>query len=389
MRLLCRSCAVLLLAWPACARALPPEMDRHLQGALDSLYCMQFSSAEAQVKLAMAVEPEHPYGPFGLAAVSMIKYVYGTEQSDPALLAAFTKQTEEALDAGTAWVKKHPQDAEGFMALGAAYGVSSRLLTVRRQWILAYWRARKAVGYLQKATQLDPEMGDPYLGLGMYDYYSDAYPRFVRVLAKLLLRGNRARGVAELRRSSEKGSFSQIVSKMILTEIFLEDQWGLRNPQEAVKLSAEVRQRYPDSAMILDIDFVARYEAGEYEALLPDLEQFLERARQGRYDSLQLAKGLVIKATTLWAWQKPEEALKTFADAAAVKPEGKVSRWGVWAQIRAGNLLDSLGRREEAVALYKAAAAEPDLWDLRQFAKAGLHEAFQQPSPGHISPFGA
>ena len=40
---------------------------------------------------------------------------------------------------------------------------------------------------------------------------------------------------------------------MILTEIFLEDQWGLRNPAEAMKLSAEVRQRYPESAMVQDI----------------------------------------------------------------------------------------------------------------------------------------
>jgi len=45
------------------------------------------------------------------------------------------------------------------MALGAAYGVFSRLLATRHEWLRAYWYGRKAVAYLRKANALDPEMG--------------------------------------------------------------------------------------------------------------------------------------------------------------------------------------------------------------------------------------
>jgi len=72
-----------------------------------------------------------------------------------------------------------------------------------------------------------------------------------------------------------------------------------------------------------------------------------------------------------------------------MRPGGKSVRWGVWAAIRAANLLDLMGRRSEALKLYETAAAEPDLWDLRQFAKAGLRTPWNQPAPGHISPFGS
>ncbi|MBI5241069.1 MAG: hypothetical protein HY926_11400 [Elusimicrobia bacterium] len=382
--------ALLLLSFlPVCARAISPEMDRRLQSALDLLYAMKWGEADATVRGVIVLEPDHPYGHFGLAAVSMIQYVYGAEQADPALLEVFSRRTDDAIVKGLAWVKKHPRDAEGFMALGAAYGVSARLLAVRRQWLKAYWHGRNAVDYLQKAAQLDPAMDDPYLGLGMYDYYSDAYPRFVRVLAKLFLHGNRARGVEELRRAAAGGTFSQIVSKMILVEIFLEDQWGLRDPEKATRLSAEVRQRYPDSAMVQDIDFVAQFEAGRYPEVLADLGKFLEKARRGEYDALQLAKALVIQGTTLWAAGRDEEGLAALREASGIRVDGKTTRWGVWASIRAGNLLDHLGRRQEALELYQAAAREPDLWDLRQFAKTGLKTPWKGAHPGHISPFGA
>ncbi len=364
-------------------------MDRQLHNALDLLYAMKFGDADAAVRNAISLEPDHPNGYFGLAAVSMIQYIYGEEQADPALLATFAKRTGDAIAKGSAWVKKHPQDAEGFMALGAAYGVSARLLVVRHQWVKAYWHGHRAVAYLQKAARLDPAMDDPWLGLGMYDYYSDAYPRFIRALAKLFLHGDRVRGIVELKRAARGGIFSQIVSKMILVEIFLEDQWGLRDPTEAMRLSAEVRQCYPDSAMVQDIDIVAKYEAGRYGDVLADMDQFLEKARLGDYDALQLAKGFVIQGTTLWAMGRRDECLAALQAAAEVRVAGKITRWGLWAEVRAGNLLDLMGRRQEALALYKAAAAEPDVWDLRQFAKAGLRDPWKDVYPGHISPFGA
>ena len=384
-----RALLAFLLLLPASAGAVSAEMNLQLQTALDLLYSMKFSEADAAVRQAMAREPEHPYGHFGLAVASMIHYVYGSEQADPALLKEFERRTDAAIAKSAAWVKAHPDDPEGYMALGAAYGVSARLLTVRHQWLTGYWHGRKAVGHLRKALALDPSMADPCLGLGMYDYYTDTYPRVVRVLAKLVLRGDRLKGVEELKRAAQGGVFSQVVAKMILTEIYLEDSYGLRDPAEAARLSTEVRRRYPDSAMVQAIDFAAQFEAGRYRELMADLETFVQRARAGAYDQVQLSKALVGQATTLWALGRRQEAYDAFREASEIRVDGKNTRWGVWAMIRAANLLDVMGRRGDALSLYKQAAAEPDLWDLRQFAQAGLTRRWTQSHPGHISPFGA
>ncbi len=387
MGFLRRGFFVFFLFVPAAAGAVTPEMDRHLQDALDAVYTMRFADAEAAVRGAMAVDEAHPYGPLGLAVVSMIQYLYGSEQADPGLLGLFSKRVDQAVSSGERWVKKHPGDPEGFLALGAAYGLSARLLAVRHQWVRAFWRGREAIAYLSKAAALKPDLDDVALGLGMYDYYTDTYPRFVRVLAKLVLRGNRQRGISELRRAARGGRYSQVVAKLIMTEICLEDAYGLRDPAEGLKLITEVRQRYPESAMIFAIELNARYEAGRYAELLAGVETFNERVQRGEYDSVQLAKGLVIKGTALWAMKRPGEALEPLRAAAEMKVAGRATRWSVWARIREAQLLDFLGQRQAALTLYQEAMAEPDLWDLRHYAKAGLRGAWTQVYPGPIAPF--
>jgi tetratricopeptide (TPR) repeat protein len=361
-------------------------MDRHLQTALDAVYTMRFADAEAAVQLAIAADPEHPFGYFGMAVVSMIQYVYGTEQSDPKLLTDFDRRLDLAIDRAQTWTDKHPQDTDGYMALGAAYGMSARLMIFRHQWLKAYWRGRKGVAYLNRALKLDPASLDPYSGLGMYDYYSDTYSRFVRVFAKLVLRGDRKRGVAELRRAAAGGRYSQVLAKLILMEVFVEDAYGMRDPEEAARLIAEVQARYPNSAMIEAIGLVASYEGKRFPQLLKDVAGFKAKAQNGEYDTVQLVKGYVIEGTALWAMNRRNEALSVLKTAAETRVGGQPTRWSVWARIRAGQILDLMGERAAAVDEYRAAAELPDLWNLRQYAEDGLHRRWNSAYPGPIAP---
>ena len=63
-----------------------------------------------------------------------------------------------------------------------------------------------------------------------------------------------------------------------------------------------------------------------------------------------------------------------------------VDRWTVWNKVRAGQLLDLLGRRDEAVAEYKAAYADPDKWDFRPLIKACIAKSCAIPEPGVFTP---
>jgi tetratricopeptide (TPR) repeat protein len=362
------------------------EMDTWLMKGIDDIYRMRFDDAEAAALKANALNPEHPHPYLGLAGVTWTRYVYGADQDDPKLLAEFQRRTDVAVDKAAKWLKAHPDDAQAMMTQGAAWGIASRLCMIRHEWLRGYWLGRKAIGITKAAVKLDPQLWDGYLGIGMYDYYTDVYPRVVGVLAKIVLRGNRLRGIKTLELVAEKGHFSKSNAKILLVEIYVMDAWGARNPERAIAFLKDLRALYPDSAMMHSAQFVALYAGRRYTDVVAVAQDYIERSEKGLYTPFESAKGYVALGCALWQLGKTDDALSAFKKAQGVMDRGRMSRWAVWASIRAGQLEDALGRRQDALRDYKLAADQPDSWDFRQFAKAGLAKPFAEKLPGQIPP---
>jgi tetratricopeptide (TPR) repeat protein len=380
---------LLLAALPAAAFQDPhitPEMDKHLLAGIDGIYNMRFDEAEAAARKAIELNPEHPNAYMGLAGILWTKYVYGTDQTDQSLIKPFDEAIEKTIAVSKAWLKKHPKEPMGLMTLGAAYGVSSRLMVIRHQWLSAYWTGRKAVNITKDAVKANPELWDAYLGLGMYDYYTDVYPRFIGVLAKIVLRGNRLRGIETLKMVAEKGHYSKNNAMILLVEIYTEDQWGAKDPEKALEIIKVLRAKYPNSAMMHSAYFVCLYQGGRYEEAAKSAEDYVARAKAGKYNAIELGKGYVALGTALWALKQHDAAREAFAKAQEVQYQGKMSRWAVWAHIREGNLQDALGKREEAVKHYKIAVGQPDLWGFKAQAKNWISAPFRSIFPGPIPP---
>ncbi|TPW18937.1 MAG: hypothetical protein FD126_3186, partial [Elusimicrobia bacterium] len=369
------------------AGSITPEMDKNIMAGLDAIYTMDFDAAERAARRVIELAPDHPQGYFAEASVAWTRYVYDTEETDQSLVEPFEKKTAEVIKLADRWLKKHPKDSDVLMIQGSAYGLSSRLLVMRRSWLSAYWDGRAALGLVRDAVAADPQNHDARLGVGMYDYYSDVYPRFIGVLAKIMLRGDRLRGIETLKLVAEKGRYSKFAAKLLLVEIFTMDAFGAKNPEEALRISREVRAAYPGSPMLHAAELVSLYEAKRYEEAAAGAREFLERVKQGKYRPLDQAKGSVILATALWAEGKKEEALAAMRAGTEVKMGGRLSRWSVWALTRAGQLEDLLGRHEDARRSFRAAAAEVDTWGMREVAKENVRHPFKTDGyPGPIQP---
>jgi hypothetical protein len=99
-------------------------------------------------------------------------------------------------------------------------------------------------------------------------------------------------------------------------------------------------------------------------------------------NNMSMARALT--GTLEWAsGEDKEKALEEFRAGADGHP---ADRWNVWNKVRAGQLLDLLGRRAEAVSLYKAAYADPDKWDFKSLIKACMAKPCGAPDPGLFSP---
>jgi tetratricopeptide (TPR) repeat protein len=391
MRKRVRHLLALVLSISASARptSVTPEMDRLLRAGLDAVYRMDFEAADAAARQAIALQPDYPHPYLGAAVTDFIRYMYGSEQSDPSLLPSFEAKTRKTIAVAQAWLKTHPNDPDVLLVLGSGYGISARLALDRHQWLKGWRDGSLAMKSVRAALAADPELYDADLGLGMFDYYVDTIPRFAGWLAKIMLGGSRERGLSELRLAAEKGRYARVAAELVLVEIFTRDAYGARNPPEAVRLMDDIRARYPDSSMLHSAQIVSLYEARRFPEAAREAREYLARVRSGRfrtYPALDLSSAHGLLGTVLWGSGKPGEALAEYREGAD-HPAAR-TRWTVWCRIREGQVLDALGRRAEALAAYRAAYAEPDLWDYRAVIKPCLSAPCVGAAyPGRMAPY--
>ena len=378
---------LILLAAPAAAResTLTPEMDRLVMAGVDAIYRMDFDAADAAAKEAMALNPAYPHAYLGSAATDFIRYLYGPPQPDDRLVKAFEAKTDTAIAVAETWLKTHPDDADVLLVLGSGYGIRARLAMERHQFLKAWTSGSRSMKYIRASIKADPKEYDSYLGLGMFDYYVDTIPRFAGWLAKIMLGGSRERGLKELAVTSEHGHFARTAAQLIQVEIFTQDAFGARDTAEAVRLMRGIRAKYPDSSMLHSAEIVALYENGNADEGLREAREYLKRVQAGRYAAGNVTMARALTGTLLWAKGDKEAALAEFREGGA--PEKSLTRWGVWNRVRAGQILDALGRRDEALASYKSAYAEPDKWEFRKAIKPCLSKPCVGPQyPGLFSP---
>ena len=362
---------LLILAAPASARrsSVTPEMDKLVTAGLDGIYRMDFDAADAAARAAMALDPGYPQAYLGAAATDFIRYVYGPAPTDDRLLKSFEKKVGVAISVSESWLKAHPNDPDGLLVLGTGYGISARLALERREYLKGWRYGSRAMKYIRAAIKADPEIYDADLGLGMFDYYVDTIPRFAGWLAKIMLGGDRARGLRELRLAAEKGHFGRTAAQLILVEIETQDVFGARDTPDAVRLMAGIRAEYPESSMLHSAQVVSLYENGNYVEGLREAKEYLARVESGRYDAVNLPAAHALNGTLLWALDRKDEALAEFrAGGADPKPR---SDWTILNRARAGQVLDALGRRDEALAAYRSAYAD-DRWEMRAYIKPCL-----------------
>ncbi len=366
--------------------AITPEMDHWLMKGIDDIYRMKFDDAEIDSRKAISLNPAHPHPYMGLAGVSWTRYVYESDQCDPGLLVPFEARTDEALAVAKRWLKAHPKDAEAWFCMGAADGVSSRLHIIRHEWVKGYFQGRDAIKNTRMAVKLDPKLWDAYLGLGMYDYYSDVLSRQIGVLARIVIRGDRLKGIETLEMVAAKGHYSANNAKILLVEIYTEDPYGARNPARAVELMKDLRKQYPDSAMMHGAQIVAWHENKQDQKVLEGAKDYIARAKSGKYNPIEESMGLVSLGCAQWNLGHKDEALASFREGEKGTFQGKISRWGVWAYVHAAQLEDVLGLRNEAIRDYKFVMSQPDTWGFYAIAKVNYNKPYAGPDCGPIPP---
>jgi tetratricopeptide (TPR) repeat protein len=161
-----------------------------------------------------------------------------------ALDARFLGEVEAAVAEATAWTTREPERAEAWFYLGAALGARGQWRVLREERLSAARDGKRIKAALERALAIDPGMQDATFGIGVYRYYADVAPAYLRWLRWLLLLpgGNRAEGLAQMEQAGRLGQIVRSEARYQLHVVYL---WYEGRARDALALVRDLRARYP------------------------------------------------------------------------------------------------------------------------------------------------
>jgi hypothetical protein len=370
----------------------------------DALYNLDYESARRRFKDITTVFPTHPAGYELLAAGLWLKtlnesrrlqaslynnegfYKEKDDKVDPKVQAEFRELTRKTKELCEARLKANPKDTDALYYLGAVEGLKAAWGSmVERSFMSAMSNGKDSVGHHRDLIKIDPTYIDAKVTIGMYDYVVGALPPIVKLGATMIgYRGSKKRGIATLEQVAREGHYARDDAKTMLIALLKRE----RRYREAYNYANELAAKYPRNYLLKMEAADALVSQAELDrATNPEVAKKTESEAFAVFDSL-LAPAHGANAPrvpldlvhynygdALLVAGQAERAAKELAAAAAVP--GAEASMVTRARLRSAQALDVAGRRDEAVAQYKAVLARPNVYDSHEDAKRGLKEPYK------------
>lgn len=354
----------------------------------DALYNMDYPAARARFDEMCRMAPDHPAGPLYKATAQWVEILYSRrrlqtgvynsasfyaetkekEKVDPAVDREFRRLIGLAVQKAEAAVRRNSSDVDAVYYEGAGHALLATYEgTVARSFISALRNGSKAVNLHRAVLKADASFADAYLTIGTYDYVVGSLPFFVKILAAIGgFHGSRERGIEELRTAAERGRYANDDARVVLITFFARE----KRYADALAVLDTLSAKYPRNYLFMLERAAAMARLGRHSESYAIFEQLL------RDPSLQKVADMVHfqYADALASQKRNAEALAHFqavGDMNGAAPE-LVTR----SHLRAGQLLDMLSRRTEAIAEYKVVLARENVFDSHDQANNCLKKPF-------------
>jgi tetratricopeptide (TPR) repeat protein len=379
----------------ASSSALPPEVMELRREGHEALYNLDSATASAKFEEIRRLAPHHPAGDLYLATMLWLGHLnktrrlqsglYGSGSSfyadvdkakegaegdavDADLDRAFRERMAQAKTKALALVARNKNDADALYFLGAYYGVMAGYeASVARKFFSAMRNGSRCVDAHEKVLKLKPDYYDAYLSIGVYDYIAGSLPFGYKLMASMVgVRGSKKRGIGRLQTIIENKAMTADDARILLVAIFRNE----KRYDEALALLDQLSSKYPRSYLL---------KLERASALMT-----LNRSDEAYavFDGL-LKDPVAAPALDLIHYQYAEalarnkEHRRAAAEFTAVcQVKGGEANLATVSRLRAAQMYDLAGERQEALAQYREVLALPNVFDTKQQAEKGLSRPF-------------
>lgn len=374
----------------------------------DALYNLDYEKSRQRFKEIVRLYPEHPAGPQFLAANLWLKtlnesrrlqsslynnddfYAEKDDKADPKIVAEFNELTRQARALAQSRIKRDPKDAEAFYYLGAVEGLRAAFAgAVERSFMSALRNGSDAVDHHREVLKLDPNYHDAELSIGMYDYVTGTLPLPIKLMAAIGgIRGSKKKGLATLERITREGEWARDDARVLLIALYKRE----KRYADAYAAANELASKYPRNYVFkMEAADALVAQAATDRAISPEAAKKSETQAFAIFDTLLMSERTPAASSShqpangvrqpldfvhysygeaLFVAGQPERAAKELLAAASnVNAEASLA---TRSRLRAAQALDMAGKRDEAVAQYRAVLTRPNVFDSHVEAQRGL-----------------
>lgn len=255
------ACALAAL-WPANLHASELNIPPDAELAIQLMYQGKPREAIALAHKLESAQPNHPLG-----------YLI---ESDILWWNIYCKWSERKYNTIDAWSHSRPADADDDVDLaladkvtslaqagiarsdsaemelyaGLGYASRARLLALRYEKIPVARAGVEARKHLLRCLELNPNMADAYLGLGLYNYYVDTLSSMAKVLRYFMgiPGGDKREGLRQLEIASTKGELTQLEARFNMAKSLRNYDFDYARAEQA---AAPLLMLYPTNCIFL------------------------------------------------------------------------------------------------------------------------------------------
>jgi tetratricopeptide (TPR) repeat protein len=274
-------------------------------------------------------------------------------------------------------LQRNPNDVDALYARGVARGFRSTYLGMaEKSWIPGIRSALASRRDHERVLELDPSYVDAKMTVGIHNYIIGSLNWAGRAAVALVgVTGNRQKGLDYLREVSRSHGTSSNDAALALSLFLRREQ---RYP-EALELVSRVSREYPRNFLLVTEYAHLLSAAGHGREAIAQYNLVLQKGREGKYSTFQpelAAWGLGIALRGQHEFAKAASAFDLVTTVSSADPT-LIDR----AYIAAGEMYDTLGQRDQAIARYRRALASGRDTDYLSAARKHLRHPYHFSEP--------
>ncbi len=333
-----------------------PDFDAQAQRGISAVYNLEFEKANVEFSSLARNYPSHPAGKFFLAMIDWWKILMtiDDESNDD----QFIERMDDVIELCDSLLDVNENDVSALFFKGGALGFQGRLRANRNSWIKAANDGRLALPIVQKAYSIAPDNFDILLGIGIYNYYASTIPEKYPIVKPVMVffpTGDKAKGIEQLTKASEKAKFASLEAKYFLLQLSYNYE---RQYDRAYELSTSLWNRFPNNVVFHRYVGRSSYSLAKYGEAQSAFAEILKRCNEEQrgYSGFAKREALYYLGMIAMSTNNHDQALKYFYqcdELCRTVDKWEPSPFMTMANLRIGMIYDVQKKRNHAVQQYQ------------------------------------